>query len=126
MEEKNYISQAGFDRLKQEYDQLYFFERPEVIKVVQWAASNGDRSENADYLYGKRRLREIDRKLSFLNKRLKNAVVVDYLHYPENHKTLIRFGAQVHLQCVDDKVDLILEKIITIVGVDEVDLEKIM
>src|SRR6201991_663016 len=74
---KNYITPAGFKRLKDEALQLLDKERPELVKVIQWAASNGDRSENADYIYGKRRLREIDRRIRFLTKRLDNAAVVD-------------------------------------------------
>src|SRR6267142_4120012 len=74
---KNYITPAGFKRLKDEALHLLDKERPELVKVVQWAASNGDRSENADYIYGKRRLREIDRRIRFLTKRLDAAVVVD-------------------------------------------------
>jgi transcription elongation factor GreB len=121
--EKNYISQQGFDRLKSEYDTLLLKERPEIVKVVQWAASNGDRSENADYLYGKKRMREIDRRLSFLKKRLESAVVVDYLNYLDAHKALIRFGATVNLGFIDEMGN-IKEKRLTIVGVDEIDLAK--
>ncbi|MDH4467103.1 MAG: transcription elongation factor GreB [Bacteriovoracaceae bacterium] len=121
IKEKNYISQSGFDRLKNEFDQLYFTERPEIVKVVQWAASNGDRSENADYLYGKRRMREIDRRLSFLSKRLELAIIVDYLSFApstqENSK--IRFGATVKISSISET-----QKIVTIVGVDEVDINK--
>ena len=67
---KNYITPAGYARLRRELQQLLDKERPELVKVIAWAASNGDRSENADYIYGKRRLREIDRRIRFLNKRL--------------------------------------------------------
>src|SRR3970282_2151053 len=74
---KNYISPAGFARLKAELKRLVELERPEVVRTVSWAASNGDRSENGDYLYGKKRLREIDRRVRFLIKRLENASVVD-------------------------------------------------
>src|SRR5438045_5088012 len=73
----NYITPQGFARLKEEALHLLDKERPELVKVVAWAASNGDRSENADYIYGKRRLREIDRRIRFLTKRLDAAVVVD-------------------------------------------------
>src|SRR5712692_7061874 len=76
---KNYITPAGYKRLKDEALNLLDKERPELVKVIQWAASNGDRSENADYIYGKRRLREIDRRIRFLTKRLDAAVVVDPL-----------------------------------------------
>src|SRR5712664_4559671 len=74
---KNYITPAGYARLEAELRQLVEEERPAVVKTVAWAASNGDRSENADYIYGKRRLREIDRRIRFLTKRLDAAVVVD-------------------------------------------------
>jgi transcription elongation factor GreB len=74
---KNYITPAGYQRIKDELLQLIDIERPEVVKVVHWAASNGDRSENGDYIYGKRRLREIDRRIRFLTKRMDLAEVVD-------------------------------------------------
>src|SRR3990170_1096800 len=74
---KNYITPAGYQRLKDELDQLWKIERPALVKTITWAASNGDRSENGDYIYGKKRLREIDRRIRFLSKRLDNAVVVD-------------------------------------------------
>src|SRR5258708_27693949 len=76
-ESKNYVTPAGHARLRNELKHLLDKERPELVKVIQWAASNGDRSENADYIYGKRRLREIDRRIRFLTKRLDAAVVVD-------------------------------------------------
>src|SRR5262245_48934415 len=74
---KNYITPAGHARLRDELKQLLDRERPELVKVIAWAASNGDRSENADYIYGKRRLREIDRRIRFLNQRLDLAEVID-------------------------------------------------
>ena len=74
---KNYITPAGLAKLKDEYHQLMHVERPKLVEVVAWAASNGDRSENADYQYGKRRLREIDRRVHFLTKRIEDAEVVD-------------------------------------------------
>ena len=74
---KNYITPAGYARLKNELQHLLDRERPELVKVIAWAASNGDRSENADYIYGKRRLREIDRRIRFLNQRLEIAEVID-------------------------------------------------
>ena len=116
MEKNNYISPQGHQRLVTELETLLRVERPEVTKLVQWAASNGDRSENADYLYGKRRLREIDRRIRFLNQRLDKAVVVD----PE--KTLsdkVQFGATVEVLDEEGK-----SKQFTIVGVDEVDTAK--
>ncbi len=74
---KNYITRAGYDRLRAELFQLMDEERPRIVEIVHWAASNGDRSENGDYLYGKKRLREIDRRIRFLTKRLESAEVVD-------------------------------------------------
>ena len=77
MEEKNYITPAGHERLRAELLELLDIERPKIVEIVHWAASNGDRSENGDYIYGKKRLREIDRRIRFLNQRLEFAVVVD-------------------------------------------------
>lgn len=76
-EDKNYITPVGYKRLRDEYAELLNVERPKIVETVAWAASNGDRSENADYIYGKRRLREIDSRLRFLQGRLEKAVVVD-------------------------------------------------
>ncbi len=116
MREKNYITPKGFKLLQDEYEHLVRVERPEVTKIVTWAASLGDRSENADYLYGKKRLREIDRRTRFLSKRIELAVLVD----PVNVKSdKIQFGATVVLEDEDG-----LEKTITIVGVDEIDTKK--
>ena len=101
-------------RLSSEYDRLRNIDRPEITKVIQWAAGNGDRSENADYIYGKRRLREIDSRLRFLGKRLEDAVVVD----PEKVSSeQIKFGATVTVEENEH------EKIYYIVGQDEIDLE---
>src|SRR5512135_2916673 len=74
---KNYITPAGFQRLKDEFEQLWKVERPQLVQTIAWAASNGDRSENGDYIYGKKRLREIDRRIRFLSKRMDNAEVID-------------------------------------------------
>ena len=74
---KNYMTPAGYRRLRQEYLQLLDVERPALVQTVHWAASNGDRSENGDYIYGKKRLREIDRRLRFLAKRMENSEVID-------------------------------------------------
>ncbi len=109
---KNYISPAGFARLKAELRALVEVERPELVKTVAWAASNGDRSENGDYIYGKRRLREIDRRVRFLIKRLENAEVVNSSGRDTDQ---IFFGARVRLRGAGG------EKIITILGLDEVD-----
>ena len=109
---KNYITPAGYARLKAELRSLVEVERPEVVKTVAWAASLGDRSENADYLYGKKRLREIDRRVRFLIKRLESAEVV---HSSGRDTDQVFFGATVKLKSMSG------EKTITIVGVDEVD-----
>jgi len=125
MEEKNYITPTGHERIKTELLQLLDVERPEIVKVVHWAASNGDRSENGDYIYGKKRLREIDRRIRFLNQRLEFAVVVDNAarKFGEADAEQIFFGATVTYAALEGK-DTGKETRITIVGVDEVDLEK--
>jgi transcription elongation factor GreB len=111
---KNYITPQGYARLRTELLQLMDEERPRVVEVVHWAASNGDRSENGDYLYGKKRLREIDRRIRFLTKRLEIAEVVDpSLHAGSDQ---VFFGATVRY--VDDLGE---ERCITIMGVDEAD-----
>ena len=111
---KNYITPQGYQRIREELLQLIDTERPEVVKIVHWAASNGDRSENGDYIYGKRRLREIDRRIRFLTKRLDLAEVVD----PSVHQgsDQVFFGATVtYLNNAGT------EHTITIVGIDELD-----
>lgn len=111
---KNYITQAGYDRLRAELIQLLDVERPKMVEVVHWAASNGDRSENGDYLYGKKRLREIDRRIRFLTRRLDIAVVVDpSLHHGKDQ---VFFGATVTYARQDGS-----ETTITILGMDEAD-----
>lgn len=111
---KNYMTQAGHDRLRAELLHLLDVERPRVVEVVHWAASNGDRSENGDYLYGKKRLREIDRRIRFLTKRLDRAEVVD----PSRHhgKDQVFFGATVTFADEDGT-----QTTVTILGVDEAD-----
>jgi len=125
MEEKNYITPAGHKRLQVELLQLLDVERPKIVEIVHWAASNGDRSENGDYIYGKKRLREIDRRIRFLNKRLECAVLVDNAARisGEQDADQVFFGATV-TYCSTSGPDLEKEENITIVGVDEVDLEK--
>jgi len=113
---KNYISPAGYARLKAELKQLVDVERPEVVRTVAWAASNGDRSENGDYLYGKKRLREIDRRVRFLIKRLEAAQVVDAAGRDTDQ---VFFGASVTVGSA-----AAAERTVTIVGVDEVDPAK--
>lgn len=117
---KNYITPAGLQRLKDEYRFLHTRERPAVKEVVTWAASNGDRSENADYQYGKRRLRQIDSRLRFLLKRIEAAEVVD----PEAPRkgpaaSRVYFGATVRY--ADEEGT---ERVVSIVGADEVDLKR--
>lgn len=113
-ETKNYITPVGWQALKDELYQLVNKERPEIVQIVNWAAGNGDRSENGDYLYGKRRMREIDRRIRFLTKRLEAAVVVD----PEQREPTdqVFFSATVTLLRGDGS-----EQIVKIVGVDEID-----
>ena len=125
MEEKNYITPAGHERIKSELLQLLNLDRPEVVKVVHWAASNGDRSENGDYIYGKKRLREIDRRIRFLNQRLEFAVVVDNLARKSGDADAeqVFFGATVTYSLLEGPLAG-QETTITIVGVDEVDLDK--
>jgi transcription elongation factor GreB len=114
---RNYITPAGHARLKDELEHLVKRERPHVVEVVAWAASNGDRSENGDYIYGKRRLREIDRRIRFLTKRLEIAEVVDPLRQGNNDQ--IFFGARVTIVDADG-----IENSYTIVGVDETDVSQ--
>ena len=109
-----FITPDGFRRLKAEYDQLFGVERPKIVEVVSWAASLGDRSENADYLDGKKRLREIDRRLGFLARIMKAAKVVDPAEQPSRDQ--VRFGATVELADEDDN-----RRTLTIVGDDETD-----
>ncbi len=114
---KNYMTPAGFARMREELDTLMRKERPEVVKVVSWAAGNGDRSENGDYIYGKKRLREIDRRVRYLSKRLANAEVVDPARRGPTDQ--IFFGATVTYANGRGE-----ERTVTIVGVDEVELDK--
>ena len=112
---KNYMTRRGYDALRVELDQLVRFERPKLVETVAWAAGNGDRSENGDYIYGKKRLREIDRRIRFLIKRIESAEVVD----PERQQGLeqVFFGATVSF-CDLETED---EQTWQIVGVDEAD-----
>ena len=114
---KNYMTPEGFARMREELDTFMRKERPEVVKVVSWAAGNGDRSENGDYIYGKKRLREIDRRVRYLSKRLANAEVVDQAKRGKTDQVF--FGATV--TTANEKGE---ERTIRIVGVDEVDLAK--
>ncbi len=108
----NYITPSGYRRLREEYEALYGGERPRLLETIAWAAANGDRSENADYQYGRRRLREIDRRINFLARRMKEAKVTDPATQPDRGR--VWFGATVTLVDEDD-----LERVLTLVGEDE-------
>jgi transcription elongation factor GreB len=109
-----YITPEGLARIRDEYDELFAIERPRIVETVSWAASLGDRSENADYIYGKRRLREIDRRLGYLARIMKEAKVVDPAR--QQARDQVRFGATVELADEDDE-----RRTVTIVGNDEAD-----
>ena len=113
-EAKNYITPAGFRRLQEELARLWKVERPPVVSTVAWAAGNGDRSENGDYIYGKKKLREIDRRIRYLSKSIDSAVVVDNAGKAHDR---VRFGATVTFlhEATDEQRE------VTIVGVDELD-----
>ena len=112
---KNYMTPQSLETLKEEWRRLLYTERPKVVEVVSWAAGNGDRSENGDYIYGKKRLREIDRRVRYLTKRIENAEVVD----PEQQKNTeqVFFGATVTFVRENGA-----EQTVSIVGIDEADL----
>lgn len=114
---KNYVTPFGLEKLQNEFRHLLDNERPKVVEAVSWAAKNGDRSENGDYIYGKRRLREIDRRIRYLTKSLESAVVVD----PQLQKNLTKvfFGATVTYAKEDGT-----KMTIKLVGIDEADLAK--
>lgn len=111
---KNYVTPAGYARLKEELTRLLDIERPELVKVISWAASNGDRSENGDYIYGKKRLREIDRRIHYLGRRLDQSVVVDPAARGDTDQ--IFFGATVDYLDGNGA-----QQTVTIVGMDETD-----
>lgn len=111
---ERYITPEGLARIRAEYEELFGIERPKIVETVSWAASLGDRSENADYIYGKRRLREIDRRLAYLAKIMKEAKVVDPATQPDRDQ--VRFGATVELADENDQ-----RRTVTIVGNDESD-----
>jgi len=110
---KNYITPKGFSRLKQELHELLNTARPDLVQVVSWAASNGDRSENGDYLYGKKKLREIDRRIRFLTKRMEIAEIIDPAKIQSSR---VQFGATVTFQNEDG-----VRKKVSIIGIDEID-----
>jgi transcription elongation factor GreB len=109
-----FITPQGFARLRAVYEQLFGSERPKLVETIAWAAGNGDRSENGDYIYGRKRLREIDRRLSYLSKAMKTAKVVD--PSAQEQRDTIRFGAIVELADEEDE-----RRILTLVGEDESD-----
>lgn len=113
----SYLTQEGYERFRAEFRHLVSVERPKVVEVVHWAAGNGDRSENGDYIYGKKRLREIDRRIRFLDKRLDKAIVVDPAR--QTNRDQVFFGATVTYADEQDR-----QKTITIVGADEADMAR--
>jgi transcription elongation factor GreB len=113
-EKTNHITPAGYRRLRKEYEALFGGERPKLVETISWAAGNGDRSENGDYIYGRKRLREIDRRIDWLSKRMAAANVLDPANQPDRSR--VYFGATVTL--VDDQDE---ERIVTLVGDDEAD-----
>ena len=117
MDRPNYITPAGYAALRSEYDQLFARERPALVDTIAWAAGNGDRSENGDYIYGRKRLREIDRRLGWLSKRMKAAKVVDPAQAPDRARVF--FGATVTTADEDDN-----HRPLTLVGDDEADAGK--
>ncbi|MEG3180131.1 GreA/GreB family elongation factor [Sphingomonas sp. LT1P40] len=110
----NYITLAGYTVLRTEYDELFGQERPKLVETIAWAADNGDRSENGDYIYGRKRLREIDRRLGWLSKRMKAAYVVD--PSAQADRTRVWFGATITIADEDDH-----QRVLTLVGDDEAD-----
>lgn len=114
MDRPNYITLAGFTALRVEYDRLFATERPALVETIAWAAGNGDRSENGDYIYGRKRLREIDRRLGWLSKRMKAAKVIDPAR--QEDRARVWFGATVTIADEDDA-----ERTLTLVGDDEAD-----
>lgn len=110
----NYITPAGYRALKTEYDKLLGEERPALVEVISWAAGNGDRSENGDYIYGRKKLREIDRRLGWLAKRMKAAKVIDPKDQPDKSKVF--FGCTVTIADEDDN-----HRTLTMLGDDEAD-----
>lgn len=110
----NYITPDGYRRLREEYEALFAVERPKLVETISWAAANGDRSENGDYIYGRKRLREIDRRITFLSKRMAKASVVNPASQPDQGR--VYFGATVTLADEEDN-----RRIVTLVGEDEAD-----
>ena len=110
----NHITPAGYRRLREEYEALFGVERPKLVETISWAAGNGDRSENGDYIYGRKRLREIDKRINWLSKRMAAANVLDPSKQPDRDR--VYFGASVTLVDEEDN-----ERVVTLVGEDEAD-----
>ena len=108
----NYITPEGYPRLREEYEALFAIERPQLVETISWAAANGDRSENGDYIYGRKRLREIDRRITWLSKRMAKAAVVE--PSSQSDRTRVFFGATVTLLDEEDN-----HRVVTLVGEDE-------
>lgn len=108
----NYITPEGYRRLREEYEALFAIERPQLVETISWAAANGDRSENGDYIYGRKRLREIDRRITWLSKRMAKAAVVE--PSSQSDRTRVFFGATVTLADEEDN-----HRVVTLVGEDE-------
>jgi transcription elongation factor GreB len=113
-ERTHFITPSGYRKLREEYEALFGGERPKLLETIAWAAANGDRSENADYQYGRRRLREVDRRINFLARRMKEAKVTHPSRQPD--KSRVWFGATVTLADEDDH-----QRVVTLVGEDEAD-----
>jgi transcription elongation factor GreB len=114
VDKTRFITPAGFGRIRAEYEQLFAEERPKLVETIAWAAANGDRSENGDYIYGRKKLREIDRRLGYLSKVMKQAKLVDPAAQPTRDQ--VRFGATVELADEADE-----RRVLTILGDDEAD-----
>ncbi len=114
VERVHYITPDGYRRLREEYEALFSVERPRLVETISWAAGNGDRSENGDYIYGRKRLREVDRRIGFLSRRMKEAKVTDPSRQPD--KSRVWFGATVTIS--DENYN---QRVLTLVGEDEAD-----
>lgn len=116
-DQPNYITPTGYRRLREEYEQLFSVERPKLVETISWAAGNGDRSENGDYIYGRKRLREVDRRINWLSKRMASAKVTDPARQEDRNRAW--FGATVTIVDEDD-----CERVVTLVGEDEAEAGK--
>jgi transcription elongation factor GreB len=114
MDRPNYITPEGFRRLRAEYEQLFGVERPQLVETISWAAGNGDRSENGDYIYGRKRLREVDRRIDWLSRRMAKAKITDPAMQEDRSRAW--FGATIEIADEDDN-----RRVVTLVGEDEAD-----